>query len=36
MLTRSFYSKEDHGLEDRLLRELPGTLNWAIAGWQRL
>ena len=35
-LTRSFYGQEDTGLTDRLLGELPGILNWAIAGWQRL
>ena len=33
---RSFYGKEDHTLTDRLLTELPGILNWAIAGWRRL
>ena len=36
MLTNSFYGKEDHGLTDRLLTEMSGILNWAIAGWQRL
>ncbi|MGD9720102.1 MAG: phage/plasmid primase, P4 family [Pirellulales bacterium] len=35
-LTESFYGKEDTGLTDRLLNELPGILNWAIDGWQRL
>lgn len=35
-LTRSFYGHEDTGLTDRLLGELPGILNWAVAGWQRL
>ena len=35
-LTTSFYGKEDTGLIDRLLPELPGILNWAIEGWQRL
>lgn len=35
-LTKSFYGKEDHGLTQRLLRELPGILNWAIVGWKRL
>ena len=35
-LTRSFYGEEDTGLTDRLLEELPGILNWAIEGWQRL
>ena len=31
-LTQSFYGKEDTGLTDRLLNELPGILNWAIEG----
>ena len=35
-MTRSFYGHEDFGLEARLLRELPGILNWAVAGWRRL
>lgn len=35
-LTESFYGKEDIGLTDRLLNELPGILNWAIEGWRRL
>ena len=35
-LTQSWYGKEDTGLTDRLLAELPGILLWAIAGWQRL
>jgi putative DNA primase/helicase len=35
-LTHSFYGREDIGLIDRLLLELPGILNWSIAGWQRL
>jgi P4 family phage/plasmid primase-like protien len=34
-LTESFYGREDIGLT-RLLTELPGILNWAIAGWKRL
>ncbi|MBN1854572.1 MAG: hypothetical protein JW829_17705 [Pirellulales bacterium] len=33
---RSFYGKEDHGLTDRLLTELPGILLWSIEGWRRL
>lgn len=33
-LTQSFYGKEDTGLTDRLLNELPGILNWAIEGWR--
>jgi putative DNA primase/helicase len=34
--TRSFYGQEDVGLFDRLSRELPGILLWAITGWKRL
>jgi putative DNA primase/helicase len=36
VLTNSFYGREDLGLLDRLLTELPGILNWSIAGWRRL
>jgi putative DNA primase/helicase len=36
VLTRSFYGKEDHSLTDCLLAELPGILNWSIAGLRRL
>ncbi len=36
VLRESFYGREDTGLTDRLLTELPGILNWAIAGWHRL
>jgi putative DNA primase/helicase len=35
-LTESFYSREDHGLIDRLLGESPGILNWSIEGLRRL
>ena len=35
-LTKSFYGREDPGLTESLLGELPGVLNWAIEGWQRL
>lgn len=35
-LTNSFYGREDHGLTNRLLAELPGILNWSIDGWRRL
>lgn len=35
-LTNSFYGKEDPGLTDKLLAELPGILLWAIEGWRRL
>ena len=33
---RSFLGEEDVSLTDALLRELPGILNWAIEGRQRL
>src|ERR671933_1895487 len=36
MMKHSFYGKEDHGLSDRLLAELPGIFNWALKGWARL
>lgn len=36
VMTNSFYGKEDHSLTDRLLKEMPGILNWSIAGWHRL
>ena len=35
-VTKSFLGKEDPGLTDRLLSELPGILLWAVQGWQRL
>ncbi|MGV7240926.1 hypothetical protein [Caballeronia sp. M23-90] len=35
-LQNSFLGKEDHGLKDRLLGELPGIFNWAIQGWRDL
>ena len=35
-LTESFYGREDHELERRLMPELPGILLWAIDGWKRL
>jgi putative DNA primase/helicase len=35
-MTQSFYGREDHGLTDKLLTELPGILNWALAGWAEL
>lgn len=34
-LTQSFLGREDVGLTDRLLEELPGILNWGIAGYHR-
>ena len=33
---RSWFGKEDHGLTDRLLGELPSILLWAIQGWRGL
>ena len=36
ILTRSFYGHEDLGLSSRLLAELPGIMNWGLAGWRRL
>lgn len=36
MLTRSFFGQEDQALTDKLLIELPGILNWALAGLDRL
>jgi len=35
-LTESFFGREDTQLTNSLLAELPGILNWAIAGWHRL
>lgn len=35
-LTKSFLGKEDKELRDRLLGELSGVFNWAVAGWTRL
>ena len=35
-LQRSFYGREDPKLTDKLLAELPGILNWALEGWNRL
>jgi putative DNA primase/helicase len=36
MLSRSWLGKEDHNLEAALHAELPGILNWALAGLERL
>lgn len=35
-MTNSFYGKEDRGLGNRLMAELPGIPNWARAGYLRL
>jgi putative DNA primase/helicase len=36
LFQHSFYGKEDVGLTNRLLTEVPGILSWAIDGYQRL
>ena len=36
VLTRSFFGREDLALTERLLGELPGILNWALEGRDRL
>jgi len=36
VLKRSYLGQEDTKLTDRLLKELPAILNWAIEGWGRL
>jgi putative DNA primase/helicase len=33
--TESFIGREDTGLEERLLLELPTVLGWAVAGWKQ-
>jgi P4 family phage/plasmid primase-like protien len=35
-MTNSFLGKEDLVLEGKIKEELPGILNWAVAGWRRL
>ena len=35
-MTRSWFGREDHGLTEKLLYELPGILLWSIGGWKRL
>ncbi|POG00117.1 phage/plasmid primase, P4 family [Pseudomonas putida] len=35
-MRKSFYGKEDTGLADRLLLELPAILNWSLDGLERL
>lgn len=35
-LSESYYGREDLALTDKLANQLPGILNWAIAGWHRL
>lgn len=35
VFTQSFFGREDIGLTERLLAELPGILNWALVGLRR-
>jgi putative DNA primase/helicase len=35
-LTKSFLNREDRTLEDRLVPDMPGILNWALRGLDRL
>ena len=35
-MQQSFLGREDPGLADRLMVELPGILLWALEGWRRL
>lgn len=35
-MQQSFLGREDPGLADRLMGELPGILLWALEGWRRL
>jgi putative DNA primase/helicase len=35
-LSKTFYGQEDTRLTERLIRELPQILHWAIEGWKRL
>lgn len=35
-LSESFYGREDHALFERFIPELPGILNWALEGYDRL
>lgn len=35
-MSKSWYGQEDHYLLDRILPELPGILNWALVGLDRL
>lgn len=36
VLKQSFFKREDHGLLEKLLPELPGILNWGLCGLVRL
>jgi putative DNA primase/helicase len=36
LMTNSFYGREDRGLTDKLIKELPSILNWSLEGWATL
>lgn len=36
VMSESFLGREDPGLANALMRELPGILCWAVEGWRRL
>jgi P4 family phage/plasmid primase-like protien len=35
-MRQSFFGREDTGLTEALITELPGILNWAVEGWRRV
>lgn len=35
-MRQSFFGREDPGLTESLMGELPGILNWAVEGWRRV
>lgn len=35
-MRQSFLGREDRALDDQLMNELPGILNWAIEGWSMM
>jgi P4 family phage/plasmid primase-like protien len=35
-MRQSFFGREDPGLTDKLMAELPGILNWTVEGWRRV
>lgn len=36
VMKNSFFGQEDTQLTNKLLKELPGILNWSIEGWKKL
>jgi putative DNA primase/helicase len=36
LMSKSFYGREDKGLTEKLLTELPSILNWSLEGWAAL